>query len=316
MRTLHTLFESMRSIETTPQDEKVHRTTATMMLMLSLLENLISDDLLPGEKLEVLSFIQEQLQLLMQEKRAFGYSAELLDFASLVYTISPHAYAFIRRSGNAILPHPSTIMRECRSLDVSPANEQNDDGFPSYKKRRVRLMKPHERRVTLMIDEVHIQQSFEYNGGELTGTASNSTEAAKTAHVFMTQSLLSPHKNVAHILLVARIDAEQLRKILKKVIMKLEEAGLTVVAVISDYNAINRKVMSLFSSKGKLDICYAHPVDSRRPLFFVADPVHLLKCVRNNWLNQRNLEKCMFYPAINPASTTKVNGASLTALKR
>lgn len=74
-------------------------------------------------------------------------------------------------------------------------------------------MKQLERRVTLMIDEVHIQQSFEYKGGELTGTASNSTEAAKTAHVFTSKSLLSTLKDVARILPVARIGAEQLKKI-------------------------------------------------------------------------------------------------------
>lgn len=96
MRTLHTLLESIRSIETTLRDEKEHRTTATMMLMLSLLEDLISDDLLSGEKLEVLRFIQEQLQLLMQETTAFGYSAEHVVFARLVYTISPHAYAYMQ----------------------------------------------------------------------------------------------------------------------------------------------------------------------------------------------------------------------------
>lgn len=30
--------------------------------------------------------------------------------------------------------------------------------------------------------------------------------------------------------------------------------------------------------------------------FFVIDFVHLIKSIRNNWLNQKNIDKCFFYP--------------------
>ncbi|KAH7945961.1 hypothetical protein HPB49_018027 [Dermacentor silvarum] len=35
-----------------------------------------------------------------------------------------------------------------------------------------------------------------------------------------------------------------------------------------------------------------------RPLFFVIDPVHILKCIRNNWINQKNDQICFYFPEI------------------
>ncbi|KAG0418393.1 hypothetical protein HPB47_004915 [Ixodes persulcatus] len=34
------------------------------------------------------------------------------------------------------------------------------------------------------------------------------------------------------------------------------------------------------------------------PVFFILDTVHVPKCVRDNWLNQRNSRKCMFFPIL------------------
>ena len=43
---------------------------------------------------------------------------------------------------------------------------------------------------------------------------------------------------------------------------------------------------------------YPHPCDVSRPLFFLFDSVHILKCVRNNWVNQKSTGKCMMYPSV------------------
>ena len=47
------------------------------------------------------------------------------------------------------------------------------------------------------------------------------------------------------------------------------------------------------------DYVYPHPCDPKRPLFYCVDTVHLIKCVRNNWLNQKNSEQAMYYPGFN-----------------
>lgn len=151
-----------------------------------------------------------------------------------------------------------------------------------------------------MIDEVHLQAYFDYKAGFVTGAAVNSSSPAKTAHVFMIQSLLSSNKDVVHILPVAQIDARVLHDFLQKLIIDLEASGFKIVA-LSDNNSINRKAMSFFAKPARLSIVYQHPADPSRPLFFVTDPVHLIKCIRNNWLNQCNIGKCMYFP--DPKST-------------
>lgn len=83
----------------------------------------------------------------------------------------------------------------------------------------------HERNVTLMLDKIHLQQFFDYKEGRLTGASVNSTDPAKTAHVVMVQSLLSSFKDVAQILLVSKITAKELHKILREVIIILEDCG-------------------------------------------------------------------------------------------
>lgn len=151
-----------------------------------------------------------------------------------------------------------------------------------------------------MIDEVHLQAHFDYKAGFVTGAAANSSNPEKTAHVFMVQSLLSRNKDV-HILPVAQIDARVLHDLLRKLIIDLEATGFRIVALISDNNSINRKAISFFAKPASLRIVYQPPADPSRPLFFLVDPLHLLKCIRNNWLNHRNSGKCMYFP--DPEST-------------
>lgn len=316
LRCLQTALDSVRRFKGPDVCDKDEKVKASFNLLFSLLDSLMSDDLLPQEKIETLGFIKEQLELLQKNDHSVRYSAELLIFASILHTISPHAYRFIRSAGKVALPHRSTLMRICSQYNVNPANEQDDEGFLRYVKKRSSLLKPHEKIVTIMVDEIHIQPYFEFKGGSVTGAASNSEEAAKTAHVFMIQSLLSAHKDVAHILPVANIEAAGLHEALRKTILELEKAGLTVIAVITDNNSINRKVMSLFSKTRTVDIVYPHPADDSRPLFYVVDPVHLLKCVRNNWLNQKNPGTCIFFPEFpGTSSLVQVNGASFKDLR-
>ncbi|KAH7973944.1 hypothetical protein HPB49_007606 [Dermacentor silvarum] len=53
--------------------------------------------------------------------------------------------------------------------------------------------------------------------------------------------------------------------------------------------------MSLFESPPCNRIVYQHPSDPSRPLFFVIDPVRILKCIRNNWINQKNDQICFYF---------------------
>lgn len=72
--------------------------------------------------------------------------------------------------------------------------------------------------------------------------------------------------------------------------------------------------MKLFSSPPKLQTAYEHPKDSERQLFFLFDTVHLLKCIRNNWLNQE--DQIIIFPDPQVDNEDTINQiASFNALK-
>ncbi|XP_035217173.1 uncharacterized protein LOC118190548 [Stegodyphus dumicola] len=147
-----------------------------------------------------INFLVEQLSNLNSEKQQYRYSADFLIFSTLLHTISPHAYNFIRNSENIIMPHPRTIQKIFSDFNIYPINEQYNQKFLSYIKFKFQELSEKDLLVILMIDEIHLNQAFDYKGGNLCGMAYNCKNAASSAYVFMIRSLLSVYKDVVHIL--------------------------------------------------------------------------------------------------------------------
>ncbi|KAG0418297.1 hypothetical protein HPB47_004972 [Ixodes persulcatus] len=132
----------------------------------------------------------------------------------------------------------------------------------------------------------------------------------------MVRSLKCKFKEFAHIVPVHRLDAEFLHKMLKDVICGLEKIGYRLACVVSDNNSVNRNAMSHFESPASNRIVYQHPSDPARPLFFGIDPVHILKCIRNNWINQKNDQVCFYFPEMqtNAAQSERMQTASFSTI--
>ena len=229
-----------------------------------------------------LKFVCEQLFLMTLDK--FAYSPDLLVFSSLLHSFSPTTYRFIRDKGFLILPCHETIRRVFISKQLSPEFEQHDSNFLSYIKQKFKALSDADKTVILMMDEIHLKPYFDFKGGNIVGSAFDRTEAATSAYAFMLNSILSKYRDVVHLIPVKSIKAETLHNLLKKVIIGLEHIGFNVICVVSDNNRINGKAMSFFSNPPNLTIEYPHPADCNKPLFFLFDSVHILKCIRNNWL--------------------------------
>ena len=236
----------------------------------------------------------EQLKLILMKK--INYSSELIVFSSLLYYSSPKSYYFLKSFGNLILPSNSTVRRLTYIMKSSPEIEQSDVYFLHYIKEKFRFLNPNDKIVTLMIDEIHMKKYFDYKGGTIVGAGYNTDEAASSAFVFMLNSLKSSFKDVVHILPVKTITAEALYQFIHKIVVGLENIGFMVICIVTDNNAINSKAMSSFVNPPKVSFVYPHPSNTDRPLFFLFDSVHIFKCVRNNWLNQKNTEKNMIFP--------------------
>ena len=178
---------------------------------------------------------------------------------------------------------------------MSPLVEQTEKTFLFYIKQKFRILTS-DTTVMLLVDEIHLKSFFDYKGGTVVGSSfNNCTAAAKSAFAFMISSVFSNYKDVVHLLPISKISAEDLHSVLKKFICDLENIGFKVIAAITDNNAINRKAMSHFAVPSKLSIAYPHPYN-KRPLFFIFDSVHILKCIRNNRLNLKSYDKCFALP--------------------
>ncbi|GFU30104.1 transposable element P transposase [Trichonephila clavipes] len=108
---------------------------------------------------------------------------------------------------------------------------------------------------------------------------------------------------------VKKIDGEKLFAV-KTTIVELDSIGFKVIGVVSDNNSINRKAMSNFSVPPKLSRVYPHPSDSSKPLFFVIDSVHIFKCIRNNWINQKMQGQHLLDPYQQPITLSPDNQTS------
>lgn len=247
---------------------------------------------------KAVSFFKEQISLLNVCKTKSRYSPQFLIFSSLLHSISPHAYCFFRSSNYVRLPSPSTLKLLSSKLGANPKFEQNN--MLRYISSKFKLLENNDKTVMILMDEIHLKSSLDYKTGDIVGNAFDGCEAATSACVFMINSFKSSYKDVVHILPCKKLSGEALHDILKQIIIGLENIGFKILAVVSDNHTVNRKAMSLFCNPPELKISYAHPVDQTRNFFFLFDSVHILKCIRNNWLNNKSQQ--MIFPKFdNPA---------------
>lgn len=256
-----------------------------------------------------INFFKQQISFLNICKNQTRYSADFLVFCSLFRSISPHAYNFFRNSDYLRLPCRSVIKSYTNTLQTNPVIEQNN--LLRYITSKFNILNAEDKSVILLMDEVHLKPDLDYKGGEIVGAAFDGTENASSAFVFMINSLKSLYKDVVHILPVRKINANILHSFLKAIIIGLENIGFEVMGVVTDNHSINRKCMSLFSDPPQLINVYPHPNDSTKPMFFWFDSVHIIKCIRNNWINEKNQE--MICPDF--ADHTQQLIASFSALK-
>nr|CAH7731460.1 unnamed protein product [Callosobruchus chinensis] len=275
----------------------------------SILDNLDFDD---SDKKDAFNFLSEQLKLQISPKERYRYSANTMIWTSILHTISSHAYKYLRHYSSLILPHPSTIKTVCNTFLTDPTDEDKKL-FMAYAQNVYKFIENHEKHVILLMDEIHIQPYLDFKGGNIVGTAFDGKSLATSAYTFMISSVTSKLKEVVHIYPTSTIESNTLFICIKTVIVKLEEIGYKVFCVISDNNALNGKAMNNFSPKKELSIVYPHPCDNRRPLFFLFDSVHLLKCIRNNWINTKN-NKTLTYPDFETGEKKFANFNSLIRL--
>ena len=228
---------------------------------------------------ETCNFSAEQIRLLTTAAKGRRYSIDMLIYAFNLYHKSPACYEEVRK----VLCLPSKHLIR----DIS-SNIRVDSGniCQKYLKSKAALLQPNELKVNIQLDEIHIKSNVAYQNGKLIGYAENqSVKSANRIQCFMLSSILSNNRDVVSLVPVQQMTSSYLCDLTKQVITNVTNAGYTVISIISDNNVVNRKMFMSLSGFDHLMPYIINPVNNIDKIFILFDSVHILKCIRNNWIN-------------------------------
>ena len=243
---------------------------------------------------KVCVFCAEQLRLACVASTQRRYSSHLLRFAFLLFTRSSACYRILYSSDVIILPHTSTLRRISTVLTVVPGSENLEQ--VNFLKLRSSQLKERERFVVLQMDEIHVNPALSYKNGAISGAALNSSTMAHSVQAFLIASIFGNAKEVVSLTPVRNLTASNLHSTLTTVIHAVQLTGFVIVAIAADNNQVNCKAYELLGGSGKLEFSVQNPTFPDQRIFLLFDTVHILKCIRNNWLNVK--DQSFLYPRL------------------
>lgn len=242
-------------------------------------------------------FTIEQLELSNVTANNRRYSGNTLILATTLYLKSQSAYIALYKSKCLHIPHPRNIIKLISRFSL---NKCSMLGSIEYLKTKQKFLNDYELIVNLQLDEIYIEQQLNFKGDSVYGYSENDrSKIAKTAQVFMVSGILSKYKDVVSIVPVYNLTSEQLKAMIINVITEVEKIGFKIISLISDNNAINRKAFELLTENKILRPSIPHPIDSTRQLFLIFDSVHIIKCIRNNWISKKSENCTIKFPDMN-----------------
>ena len=147
----------------------------------------------------------------------------------------------------------------------------------------------------MQIDEVHVKSDISYKGGKIIAPTLDTEDPLKTVLAIMVSSLHKKWSTIVSLVPLSSTKASNLHLIITSVIDDIEKCGLFVQVLCSDNYPKNVNIFKLFSpDKKTLSSIVPHPVNPTRSLFLFFDPVHILKCIRNNWLDTKDFNHTFF----------------------
>ncbi|BFZ13694.1 hypothetical protein BsWGS_16733 [Bradybaena similaris] len=286
-------------------EDHLIKTHESLAQAINLLSTFNSADCHISDK--TLEFFYEQLHLVAKKSNSRRYSSQTQCFAFMTYIKSPACYRFIRKSKLLCLPHPSTLKRLIPTMST-------DLDVSKYLQVKSENMSSREKVVAIQMDEIYVKSAVSYTGGKIFGTASNSKESATTVQAFMISSMFGNYTEVVGLIPMKKMTTCDLKTNLLKTIHSVQSSGFTVLSVIADNNAVNRKVYTELQCTPDI-YSFDNPQFFGKPIFMLNDSVHLLKCIWHNWLNQKDADQTFICPPFPVNSGGPVMKATLSSLK-
>lgn len=217
-------------------------------------------------------FSQSQVNSMLEGKRVTHWQEEDICRAVALRSLSSKAYSFLRKQVSFPLPSVSTINRWVMKLDVECGVLLS---VLHLLKQKALTMSEYDRVCVLSFDEMSVAQQWSYDRG--TDTIHSPKSKVQCA---MIRGLTKSWKQ----LVFYNFDTDMTRDVLCDLIVKLEATGMVVVAMVNDLGPSNVKLWNMLGI-GINKPSFTNPAASDREVFVFADAPHLLKLIRNNFLD-------------------------------
>lgn len=219
-------------------------------------------------------FVLSQLHMLLSPAKGRRYDKDVLILAAELHNISPAAYKMLRKSGSIALPSVKLIkqmLSKCfQDVNLKVLFEQ---------------LKPEQRLVNVLFDEVKLTQAMRFTGGHVLGHAQNVTDESES-EILATHALVieivshyGGPRYILRVIPVAKLNAADLEHILLEVARAIVDAGGCPISFVCDNCPTNQGVYGKLGGPAKV---YFESLG--RYIFLVYDYVHIFKNIRNNWI--------------------------------
>ena len=219
--------------------------------------------------------------------RGKKWSAPTLTKAlKILFTCKSSGYKYLLEKENLPLPALRTLRRKLKALDYHPGILQDVfNMFPS----KIATMNETDKYCVLVMDEMSIKPGYDFDMStqQYIGGITLPGEQGMATHglVFMLAGLATRWKQIVGFHMTGdSYKGENVKKVLDEILTEAGKIGLKVLAVTSDMGSNNQGVYREYvvgRYANKID----HPNIPGAYLYFLYDPPHVIKCIRNALIN-------------------------------
>ena len=235
-----------------------------------------------------LEILLELLELSGVDPNGRRYSAKLTLTSLNLYLRNKNCYKLLR----SILPFPHS---KSLTFNLGPFHQTASED-ESQRTCRLVFQDSIRKECGVILDEVHVAPSIHNHGDHIVGYSEDVPDKlARTVLAIMVKPLFSKKRAfVLRLIPIYSLKADYLQELLKQALDIIHKSGVKSVFLMTDNHTTNSKLHSdLRIAYPSPDPTYSnfaitHPVDSNSLLYLLFDPVHLLKCIRNKWINSKS----------------------------
>ena len=240
----------------------------------------------------LVDFLQEQINLCKIAPSSRRYSTNLIMWSLSIILKSSSVYDDLRSF--FCIPSERWIRNLTSDLGKSVINDSVNTNFL---KSQCDALDPDSRYVSLKFDEIQIKKRLDFRSNNLYGYASNENNSlANHVQAFMVKSLRGNYKEIVKMIPVFKQNSDFLLKSLVEVINLVENQGFRIVVITCDNSSINSNVVRHLTENGKNSFINSNIYPGNK-IFFLFDAPHVLKCIRNCWINCQSTNKVLTFPS-------------------